>query len=64
MALTELHYPIGLKHILSYRSHRIILQNWCDRNCSGLVYCDILSDSMRWGFVFEEDAMAFKLTWL
>lgn len=64
MALTNVYYPVGLKHIPFYISTRIKLQRWCDENCQGLVYCDTLYDCMRWGFVLEEDAMGFKLKWL
>ncbi len=36
---------------------------WCDENCHYLYVHDILSQNIRWQFVSDEDAIAFKLRW-
>ena len=39
------------------------MDDWCQENCSGFYHYDMLVVNIRWIFVLEEDAMAFKLRW-
>lgn len=36
---------------------------WCKENCNGYFILDVFARSMKWSFVSETDAMAFKLRW-
>lgn len=54
----------GLSSTTNWRDKFQIRRDWCGENCQGQFVHDLLSDSTRWGFELEEDAMAFKLRWV